>query len=196
MQEYGNIMGIINDKVESQVWQTSWKLSVKFSLFRFAISAFQYETRDIYVYIYIYLPGSGGEKYDDNNLTLIPPTLLLPTLYVYACLLVPVSHYQTPILPIPSSRRGSNRDQTWTWFLSKRDSLSLSSKRGARSWTNSKTLSDGACTRFLLNLLVIVFVVFVVVVVGDRRRTDHSTLPRPRSFRLERYDTRGNLVVG
>lgn len=36
------------------------------------------------MYTHIYLPGSGGEKYDDNNLTLIPR--LLPTRYV--CTLV------------------------------------------------------------------------------------------------------------
>lgn len=52
MQGYGNIMGIINDKLESQVWQTSWKLSVKFSLFRFATSAFQYET---YTHVHTYI---------------------------------------------------------------------------------------------------------------------------------------------
>lgn len=59
-------MGIINDKVLSQVRQTSSKLPPEFSLFRFATSAFRYETRRIY------LRGSCREKYDDNNLTLIP----------------------------------------------------------------------------------------------------------------------------
>lgn len=95
-------MGIISDKVPSQVWQNKFETIARI----FPPVPFRDVRFPIWNTMCMYLRGSSGEKYDDNNLTLIP--LTPETIYV-CCLLVPVSHYQTPILPIPSRRRSNRR---------------------------------------------------------------------------------------
>lgn len=87
-------------------------------------------------------------------------------------MLVPVSHYQTPILPIPSSRRAEAIATKLGRGSFRNDSLSLSSKREASEIVAivSDCWSDGALLAKLARR---------TIVVGDRRLHSSSKFLEP-----------------